>query len=306
MVACMTGIVLALGSGGARGIAHLGILRVLEREGIPVRAVIGSSIGAQIGALYASGMSLQQLIRLACDVDWKTTIRLFLPEFGRSGLITDKGIREFLEPHLGHLDIEDMNIGFAAIAADLISGEEVLIRHGNLLEAVRASIAVPGLLKPSRVDGQWLVDGGLVNPVPFDRARELFGGPVIGVAVHPGATRFEKPEEEGKDWRDHLEELIRQSVERRWPTLQRLLDEWGREEEEEAWPGMAVGGIYNRAMDISRAQLMRLREKISPPDMLIVPPVQGIGMLEFYRGEEALKAGERSAEQLLPKIRTLL
>lgn len=301
------GVVLALGSGGARGIAHLGVIRVLARHGIPVRAVIGSSIGAQIGALLAAGVSVEELLRLACGVDWKTTIRLFMPEFGKGGVIADRGIREFLEPYLGTHEIQSLSIGYAAVAADLASGEEVIIRRGNLLEAVRASISIPGLLRPAIQGARILVDGGLVNPVPFDRARELFGGPVLAVAVHPGAFKFELPGETSvPDWRDRIEDLLRQSVVRKWPQLRKLLDDWDRNGDEEALPDLGASGIYNRAMDISRAQLMRLRLKLAPPDILLTPNVQGIGMLEFYRADEALAAGMREAKAHLAQIKALL
>ncbi len=301
------GLVLALGCGGARGIAHLGVLRELQRHDIAVRAVVGSSIGAQIGALFAAGVSVDELVRLACGVDWKTTIRLFMPEFGKGGMIADKGIREFLEPYLGGRDIESLPLAYAAVAADLASGHEVTIRHGDLLQAVRASISIPGLLRPALQGDRILVDGGLVNPVPFDRARELFGGPVLGVAVHPGAFRFELPgESSGADWRDRVEELLRQSVVRKWPQLRKLLDDWDRNGDDEGIPGLGASGIYNRAMDISRAQLMRLRQQISPPDVLLSPNVQGIGMLEFYRADEALKAGEAAVRACLPEIEALL
>jgi len=245
-------------------------------------------------------------VRLACGIDWKTTIRLFMPEFGKGGMIADKGIREFLEPYLGGRDIESLSVGYAAVAADLASGHEVIIRHGDLLEAVRASISIPGLLRPALQGKRILVDGGLVNPVPFDRARELFGGPVLGVAVHPGAFRFELPgESSSADWRDRVEELFRQSVVRKWPQLRKLLDEWDRNGDGEGTPDLGASGIYNRAMDISRAQLMHLRQQLSPPDLLLSPDVQGIGMLEFYRADEALAAGENAVRSALSGIEGL-
>lgn len=300
-----SGIVLALGSGGARGVAHIGVLQALQEEGIAVRAVTGSSIGAEIGALFATGMPLEEIRRMAVDVDWKTTLRLFMPELGNGGILTDKGIRQFLAPYLSERKIEDLSVGFASVAADLLHGGEMVFEQGDLMQAVRASISIPGLLAPVRLGDHWLVDGGLVNPVPFDVARRLFGGPVVAVAVHPGVHDLEIERKMGDDWQGRLEELIKTSLASRWPQLQQWLDALKSNESTDETE-LGLGDVYNRAMDVSRAQLMRLRQQLMPPDVLIEPDVRDIAMLEFYRGDMALKAGYEATRAAMPEIRACL
>jgi len=300
-----TGVVLALGSGGARGMAHVGVLEVLAEVGIPIRAIVGSSIGVEIGALYAAGMNLPEMRHLVQDVDWKATLRFFLPELGKGGVVTDKRIRAFLEPYLANKNIQDLPISFAAIATDLYLGEQVVFDHGNMLDAVRASISIPGLLPPSKLQGKILADGALVNPVPFDVARNLFGGPVIAVAVHTGATPAFYPIVPTDDWKGRLEAELKQSLLQHVPQLDPWIKLWDQKNHAEPSSEWGIGEIYSRAMDVSRAELMRLREQISPPDFYIKPKVEHISMLEFYRGEEALKAGRVATEALVEKMHSL-
>jgi len=304
------GLVLALGGGGARGIAHIGVLEVLERERIPIRAVVGTSIGAEIGAFLATGTPVVQMERMATDMDWISTMRLFTPDFGEAGLSSGKGITEYLSPWLGGKRIEDLPLGFAAVAADLNSGEEIVIRQGDLLDAVRASISLPGLLTPFRKNGHVLIDGGVVNPVPFDVARALFGGPVLAVQAHPSVRQHvEHREEELPEWERRLNELLAHPVLDKAPPqirawfegLMRGRRENGNRRRRE--PG--ISSILNQTQLITADMLMRLRMRISPPDLLLKPDIHDIGMLEFYRAEDAIAAGRREAEAKLADIRQL-
>jgi NTE family protein len=213
------GIVLALGGGGARGLAHVGVIEVLAEHDIPVRAVVGSSIGAEIGAFLAAGVPVADIRRLATGMDWKATLRLFMPEFGQPGIFSDSGIRAFLAPYMEGKTIEDLPMPFAAVAADLIDGAQVLLSEGPLLDAVCASIAIPGLLAPVKRNGRLLADGGLVNQVPFDIARSHFGGPVVGVAVHPGVFGMRQDPSEDNAWSSRLNELLQLGWTRKLPQL---------------------------------------------------------------------------------------
>jgi NTE family protein len=148
-----------------------------------------------------------------------------------------------------------------------------------------------------------------VNPVPFDVARERFGGPVIAIAVHPGAnpdSMADDLQHDTRDWRKRFESLVRQSVAEKLPAIEQWLQLWEDKETHSALPDWGVGEIYSRAMDISRAQLMRLREKISPPDLYIKPNVQHIGMLEFYHAEQAIEAGRRATLAQIEQIKALI
>ena len=173
----------ALGSGSARGLAHIGVLRALQEAGINVHCVAGTSMGAVVGAVYASGKIERMAERLA-NLDWAGIVALLDPVFPRSGLIDGQRVAEFVRAHVPGALIEDLALPFAAVATDWETGAEVVAQSGDLTEAVRASIAVPGIVTPVRSNGRLLVDGGLVNPVPVSVARALGAEVVIAVDLN--------------------------------------------------------------------------------------------------------------------------
>jgi len=302
------GVVLALGGGGAAGLAHVGVLQALSEEGIRVRAVVGTSIGAEIGAFFASGMSLDELAHLALSFDWRQSLRLFLPDLPDGGLVSGREIVSFLRQRLGSARIEDLSTGYCAIAADLESGEEVVIDKGELVHAVRASVSLPGILAPVSLAKHMLVDGGVVNPVPFDVARERFGGPVIAVAVHSGMHRRALSTARASEWPQHARELLDQPWMAKAPTLRAWLDaqldqiEMRSQKPDSYWTARRV---IDRVMDMTQSELVRLRQRTGAPDLMLAPDVSDIGLLEFYRAREALEAGRAAVQENLPALRQL-
>lgn len=299
------GIVLALGGGGARGIAHIGVIETLVRENVPIRAIVGTSIGAEIGAFFATGTPIHEIRDLACRMDWISTMRLFTPDFGEAGFSTGKGVREYLTPYMANKEIEDLPMAYAAVAADLDTGEQVVIRKGNLLEAVRASISYPGLLSPFMKDDRMLIDGGLVNIVPFDVARTLFGGPVLAVQVHPTVKQHVAHREtEAPEWEKRLKELLGDA----WPSMPPQLAEWfgglkqARKPLAHKKSNLGISSVINQSQLISEDMIMQLRMHLSPPDLLIRTNVSQVGSLEFYRAEEAIVAGQHAVEAELESI----
>jgi len=302
-------IVLALGGGGARGLAHIGVLAALDAAGIPVRAIVGTSIGAEVGGFVAAGVAIEELKRIAFEVDWLDTMRLFVPSLGSGALTDGDEIEAFLRPWLGGKRIEDAPIGYAAVATDLETGEEVVIQRGEILSAVRASISFPGLIAPTLWQGRRLADGGIVNPVPFDVARRLFGGPVVAVYVHPrpGVRLFGAQKQD--DWSTQIEEALNASWLARVPRLKRWLHKaadaarrFYEDRDEEA----GIIDVLTRAQIASEDMLVKLRERLAPADLVIAPDVHEIGLLEFYRGKEAFDAGFAAATQAMPRLRALL
>ncbi|MCW0207806.1 MAG: patatin-like phospholipase family protein, partial [Achromobacter sp.] len=174
---------LALGSGSARGLAHIGVLRALKEAGITVDLVAGTSMGAVIGAVFASG-KIDGLSARLRNLDWPGIVALLDPVFPRSGLIDGQRVAEFVRAHVPSARIEDLLLPFAAVATDITNGEQVVATTGDLTEAVRASIAVPGIVTPVRSNGRILVDGGLVNPVPVSVARAMGADLVIAVDLN--------------------------------------------------------------------------------------------------------------------------
>lgn len=183
------GIGLALSGGAARGIAHVGVLEVLVEEGIPVRAVAGTSAGAIVGALLAAGVPPAEMSRLALGTRWLDFFRVRLP---RGGMLSGAGLEEFLEGALPARTFADLGLPFAAVATDLATGERVDLTQGPLAPAVRASCSVPVLLEPVRLGGRLLVDGGVSSQVPVRAARETLGAAAV-VAVNVNVGGLEEP-----------------------------------------------------------------------------------------------------------------
>lgn len=299
----MQSLVLALGGGGARALAHIGVLEALAEANIPVRAISGTSVGAEVAAFYAAGVSIDEMKRLAGDMDWIDTLRLFTPDFSEGSFSSGKTICKFLKPYLGEKLIEEQAIGFAAVAADIDSGKEVVIDHGRLIDAVRSSMSFPGLVSPARLDGHLLVDGGLVNIVPFDVARHLFGGPVLAIATHavPGKESLE--ETISPEWQERLQELLQSSWMQKWPQIGEWLQGfYDDRNKSEVLKNMGLSSVLNRSQMISEDMLMRLREQLAPPDLMLRPKVDDIGLLEFYRGHDAVTAGYQATVQAMPRI----
>jgi NTE family protein len=299
------GLVLALGGGGARGLSHIGVLEVLAEHRVPVKAVVGTSIGAEIGAFLASGMPVERMKEVATGFDWRLTLQLFFPDLSDGGLVSGKRILAWLEEQLGPVAIEQLPMPFAAIAADLESGEQVVLDRGSLTQAVRASVSLPGTLAPLRADGRVLVDGGVVNQVPADVARRLFGGPVLAVAVHAASQGWSRPRRKVNTWLEKAHQLLDEA----WMGKARHLREELEAEREAPGEDLAAWSarlVLQRAALISQAELVRLRLAASPPDLLLVPDVHDIGILEFYRAEEAVEAGRAAARERLPEIEKLL
>ena len=180
----------ALGGGAARGLSHIGVLKVFEEHGIFPNIITGTSMGALIGALYAGGTSVGDIERLALRLGFGRLALLADITLPFSGLIGGRRVTSLLKSFLGDLTFSQMKYDFACVATDINTGEQVVLREGSLVDAVRASISLPGIFTPVKIKGRYLVDGGLVNEVPVSVCREMGAGYVIGVNVIPGPGRM--------------------------------------------------------------------------------------------------------------------
>lgn len=176
---------LALGGGYARGLAHIGVLEVLETAGVPIDIITGTSMGALIGALYAREKAAAMLKQQAYQMDMVKLAALIDPAVLKSGLFAGKRITSLLKRFMGDSTFEELEIPFACVATDIISGEEVVMNTGKVLDAVRASISIPVIFTVVKKDGRLLVDGGLVNNIPVSVARQMGADYVIAVDVTP-------------------------------------------------------------------------------------------------------------------------
>ena len=181
-----------MGGGYARGLAHIGVLEVLEREGIPIDIISGTSIGALIGALYARQKDASLIRTQAAQLDWIGVTSLVDLTLPKSGFIGGKRVTNLLRRIIGDVQFKDLDIPFACVATDIISGEEVVLNEGSVLEAVRASISIPVIFKVALTRGRYLVDGGLVNQVPVNVAKNMGADFIIAVDITP--TKAERSE----------------------------------------------------------------------------------------------------------------
>lgn len=296
------GIGLALGGGMARGFAHIGVLNVLQRHGIRPSIVAGTSIGAVVGACYLAG-------KLRDFEDWalslnRSKIFSYLDIRVRSaGLIGGTRLNKILEEHFRDMMIEDLPHPFIAIAADLITGHEVWIRKGPLIEAMQASFALPGVFPPVERNHRLLVDGALVNPVPIAPAQAMgarmtigidLNADIIGKAVRPGENI---PTVAGFDvFSDDVAKEDQDKV--NTPLGKRLF----RREVNSP----SLFGVMVQALGIMQDRMTRSRLAGDPPDIHIKPQIGHIGLLEFEKAKELIAIGEEATEKLMPEIKAAM
>lgn len=171
---------LVLGSGGSRGLSHIGVIKVLEENNIPIDFIVGSSIGAMVGGFYAAGIDTKKMEEIVIETDWKRLFSLVDPNL-RQGLISGEKVKTFIQSYVDKKKIEDCKIPFVAVATDLKTGDIVLLDKGEMAQAIRASISIPLVFKPIEIDGKMLADGGLSSPVPVEVARKMGADLVIAV-----------------------------------------------------------------------------------------------------------------------------
>lgn len=274
-----TGIGLALSGGGARGLAHVGVLKVLEREGVPIDYLAGTSMGGIIGAVYAAGLSALEIEAEALHMSkTRQLVTLVDRSLLRRGLLSGQKVTAYLAQWLGELTFDDLRLPLGLVAADLNSRRKVVFREGPVLEAVRATMALPGIFAPVERGDQLLVDGGLVDNLPADVVREMGGERVIAVDISTN--------------RETVGFVARNLRQRR------LIPE-----------GLAdMVDVLGRSLVFLTWKVNRRALEEAAPDLVIRPPVPPTVMpiTGFSQAPEAIAAGERAAEEMMPAIRTLL
>ena len=171
---------LALGSGGSRGLAHIGVIKVLEENNIPIDFIAGSSIGAMAGGFYAAGLSIKKMEEISLETNWRRMFSLVDPHL-KQGLISGEKVKTFIEGYVDGKKIEDCKIPFVAVATDLKTGEIVILNKGEMAQAIRASISIPLVFKPVEIDGKTLADGGLSAPVPVEIVQGMGADIIIAI-----------------------------------------------------------------------------------------------------------------------------
>ena len=291
---------LALGSGSARGWAHIGVIRALQED-----FVAGTSIGALVGAVFAAGR-LDALEEEARRLGWSRVASFIDVIFPRSGLIDGRKVVDALGDYVPGRDIEDLTVPLGAVATDLSAAREVDIRSGNVIDAIRASISIPGIFTPVCKGDQVLVDGGLVNPVPVSLAREMGAQFVIAVDISrdivlmnpvPEAAesdrQFSQPPDASKSSPAYHRKLLDTLNERALSQV----NEWLKRE-----PRPNIFEVLYTSSMIMQRQITAMRLKAEPPDLLIRPDVNNIRFLDYHRAEASIAAGYQEAARQIATL----
>jgi NTE family protein len=296
-------IALVLGSGAARGWAHIGVIHELAERGIIPDMVVGSSVGAVVAGAYASG-NLDQFEDWISSLGRVDIIRLLDAKMTGGGFLQGKSLMSAIEKRIGNPRIEDLPIPYACVATELGTGREVWLREGSLLDACRASIALPGMFAPSRFsDDQLLVDGGLVNPVPVSLARAMGGDIVIAVNLNGDLIgrhffvheRDESASDEESE-RLLLEYEEKDTVVAKWAAKMKAgfgirLDSYISSLRRKESPDPGLFDVMAGSIDIMQDRITRSRMAGEPPDVHITPKLSHVGLMDFDRAAESIREG---------------
>ena len=267
---------LALGGGAARGMAHVGVLEILEKEKIPIDMIAGTSAGAIIGALLAQGKNAAEIDKLARNFNWKQRVKALDLVLPKNGFIADRKIKQLLKSIIGDVDFNDLKIPFACVATDINNGQEVVMNQGSVLEAVRASVSMPVMFSVAKYNGRHLIDGGLVNPVPVSVLKAMGADFIIAVNVMP-----------------HLHkktELVHPAA--------------STAKQPPASKEPNLFSVMLKVINIANSQVVEA--SLNGADVVIEPSLPGIGMGDFSHTEESILQGGLAAIDAIPEIKRLL
>jgi len=262
---------LALGSGAARGLAHVGVLDVLERSGIRIDMIAGTSMGAMVGAFYAAGMDISQMEKAAKDLTRRRMLALADFTLPTKGLFKGNKIAGWLKSIIGDKQFTDLSLPFACVATDIITGEAVVINEGSVVSAVMASVSIPVIITPAKIGGRYLVDGGLVNPLPVNVLKDMGADFIIAVNVVPSVYDLTSKADGAR-----VQKVREPNI---FEVTSRMLYIIGFQ--------AALTGIKSA-------------------DITITPDVGHIRPDSFYRARECILLGKRAARHALPEIKRLL
>jgi len=302
---------LVLGSGSSRGWAHVGVIEALEEAGIPVDMIAGCSVGSYVGAIYASG-GLGSLKQFILGMNGEKMFSYFDVVIPRSGLLDgNKKLREFLSGHTDAETFEELKIPLKMVATDLESGDKVVMNSGNLFMALRASMSMPGLFAPVEYKGRWLVDGGLVDPVPVSVARAMGADVVIAVDLNSGlisrkqrerlaaAPAAEQPQPE---YRNEMTKKLADHYAEAETTFTNKIRSFLNIDD----PTPDIMETVSGAIGIMQERITRINLAVEPPDILVQPRLGEMSMMDFGQVEKAIEEGYRGVRDNLEDIKMML
>jgi NTE family protein len=290
---------LALGAGSARGWAHIGVIRALQEAGVEPDIVCGTSIGSLVGAAYAAG-ELDELETWVKSLTWKTVVGL-LDFTIAAGLIKGMRLIDFFRSNFSDAEIEELLIPFGAVATELATGREIWLREGKVLDAVRASIALPGLFTPVLREGRVIVDGALVNPVPVSLARAMGADIVIAVDLSSDLM--------GRRLRKPAPDVTPGKIASHLSTMMAKLQIGGKEKKAESKAAHSIPSMLDvmaTSINIMQERITRSRLAGEPADVLIRPHLGQMALMDFHHATPAINEGRRAAEQAIPQLLHML
>ena len=296
---------LALGTGSARGWAHIGMVKSLQDAGINIDMVCGTSIGAMIGSALA-GNFMSGLEKMALSLTWPDIIGFMDLLFPRSGFIEGDRIITYFRNNFSDADIEDLVIPFGAVATDIMTGREIWLQEGSLMDAVRASISMPGIFTPCRHKEYLLVDGGLVNPVPVSLCRAMGADIVIAVNLNSDLVGLPRYINRGKQKNKRNKSGEKESNVITTFLSKNLLPLKIRKRRRLLKSSHSIFDVIAASVNIVQDRMTKQRLAVDPPDLLISPRISHIGLLEFNRAAEAIEEGQQAMSFMIPLLKTLL
>ncbi|RLA47105.1 MAG: patatin-like phospholipase RssA [Gammaproteobacteria bacterium] len=305
-----TRIGLALGSGSARGWAHIGVIQALKEMGVEPEIVAGTSIGAIVGAAYA-GDRLDDLEGWVRSLNWEKIVQFLGMSPLRGGFIQGEKLYEFAHAHIQDMTMNSLPRTLGVVATDLDTGREVWFQDGSLLEAVRASIGLPGLFTPVKLNGRWLVDGGLTNPVPISLCRAMGADIIIAVNLNGDIIGKHARSRKGHTRRVSMSENAEAAfLERMSSQLKSSLHEttdelWSRLfGESQDTPGMLE--VLASSLNIMQDRITRSRMGGDPPEIILSPRLAHLGLMEFDQADIAIQEGHAAVQRMKPAIEQIL
>jgi len=324
---------LALGSGGARGWAHIGAIRALEEAGIKIDYLAGTSIGAFVGGIHAVNQ-LNELEAFVTEIDWKTIISLLDVEFPTRGLLDGDKIYDLIYSHVLDCNLEETNIPFHCVATDLLRQKAIVLKTGSMVNAVRASISIPGVFTPFNCEERYLVDGGVVNPVPVDVVQAMGSDIVIAINLN---YPYPSPEEDTSSFKQVDEQTNRKNqqilsqikasqqseesnptetqanriallnnIKSRYEAVQETVVEkfnnWFPEESDDQLKTPNIFDVIGSAINIMEQQVTQINLQLHHPDILLQPRLSQYGIFDFHQADALMKEGYRCVEEALPEI----
>ena len=289
-----TKISLVLGSGAARGLTHIGVIRCLEDHDYEIKYISGSSIGALVGGIYAAG-ELDVYVEWVKALKRRNILRLLDISFSRKSIFKGEKIIEVLKEIIKDCTIEDLPIGFTAVATDIVEQKEIWLAHGSLFDAIRASIAVPMIFSPVQYADRLLVDGGIINPVPIAPTLNDNTELTIAVALNGPLEIFET---EGQDNSNDDEEKIKNKYQL---GIEKLIDGMlpKGEAEKSNKHDLGIFNLMTQSMDTMQSSISRFKLAANRPDVVVEMPRNVCSWFDFDRAEELIEFGYRRAEECL-------